>query len=276
MGGIQSPDQPTAFALNELETKANQLFADADEAALQQAKSESRLERLEAIAVDKTNQYATLSATTRNDAISLQRDISRLEECEKRLDAYEQTAGELATQKTLNGKITTDIDNFREDARKLRESINELRKQFVAIFADVVQAVIGASVTADIKIDGDGIHLQATRQGELSGAALETVKTLSFDIAGVVSGIEGRCEHPRFLIHDGPREADMDRVIYEHFFVYAVERMEATFADPERVSFQYILTTTTPPPQQMQEDSTWLIAKLSSHSRDERLLKANL
>jgi hypothetical protein len=68
----------------------------------------------------------------------------------------------------------------------------------------------------------------------------------------------------------------MDRVIYEPFFVYAVDRIEATFTDPEKISFQYILTTTTPPPQQMQKGSDWLIAKLSSHSRDERLLKANL
>jgi hypothetical protein len=276
VGGIPSPDQPTAFALSELETKANRLFEDADQARLQQAQSESRLERLEAMAEEKTNEYAALSATTRNEAIRLQRDITKLEECAKRLDAYEQTAIELTAKQKQSAKIASDVDNLREDAKTLRESIDELRRQFVAIYADVIQAVIGASVAADVKIDGDGVHLQATRQGELSGAALETVKTLSFDIAGLVSGIEGRCAHPRFLIHDGPREADMDRVIYEHFFVYAVDRIEATFADPEKISFQYILTTTTPPPQQMQTDSDWLIAKLSSHSRGERLLKANL
>ena len=180
--GIKSPDQPTAFALNELEAKANLLFVGADEAALQQAKSESRLERLEAIAVDKTNQFATLSATTRNDAITLQRDIARLEECEKRLDAYEQTATDLAEQKKLSGEIVADIERFREDARKLRESIDKVREQFAAIFADVIQAVIGASVIADVKAGRrwPPKHLQATRQGELSGAALETFDQNAF------------------------------------------------------------------------------------------------
>ena len=63
---------------------------------------------------------------------------------------------------------------------------------------------------------------------ELSSAALETLKILCFDLAALVSGIEGRCLHPRFLLHDSPREADMDAELYHRIFLLAGE-LEAAF-----------------------------------------------
>jgi len=85
------------------------------------------------------------------------------------------------------------------------------------LFADVVRAVMGSQVKAMAKLLERGIDLRADRNGDLYGAALETIKVLSFDIAGMAASIEGAGLHPRFLIHDGPREADMARVIYERF-----------------------------------------------------------
>jgi hypothetical protein len=64
---------------------------------------------------------------------------------------------------------------------------------------------------------------------------MDTIKTLVFDLAAVVSSIEGRGDHPRFLIHDGPREGNMARVIYGRFFLYAVE-LEATFPSADEAS----------------------------------------
>jgi len=85
-------------------------------------------------------------------------------------------------------------------------------------------------------------------------------------------GIEGNCAHPRFLIHDGPREADMARIIYERFFLYA-RRIEEVLP-PDQATFQYILTTTTNPPIDMQEGSKWLLGeKLSGKTKAGRLLK---
>ena len=101
---------------------------------------------------------------------------------------------------------------------------------------------------------------------------MESVKTIAFDLAAVLHSMEGKCAHPRFLIHDGPREADMARVIYERFFLYA-RRMEDALP-PEQATFQYILTTTTHPPPEMQEGSKWLLGeKLSGATKEGRLLK---
>jgi hypothetical protein len=143
------------------------------------------------------------------------------------------------------------------------------------IFADIIRGVMGASVEAELRVTNDGIEPHVSRGAELSGAALDTIKTLAFDLAAVIASIEGEGAHPRFLIHDGPREGDMARVIYDRFFLYAAG-IERAFAAPDEASFQYIITTTTPPPKPMQQGSRWLLDPvLDSRDKDRRLLREN-
>lgn len=169
-------------------------------------------------------------------------------------------------------KLAEEIEQRRKEAASLRSDMDEKLRGFANDFADIVRAVMGASVEANVKMDGNGIAPHVTRKGELSGAALDTIKTLAFDLAAVVASIEGRGTHPRFLVHDGPREGDMARVIYERFFLYAAE-LEKAFSSPDDASFQYIITTTTHPPKNMREDSRWLLLPvLNSLDKNTRLL----
>jgi len=173
-----------------------------------------------------------------------------------------------------------------EDASKLRDGIKdtveELRRDHVAneqkfsdAFADAVRAAMGGKVEPSISLTDRGFTLSVKRKGELSGAALETIKVLAFDLAAMVLSVEGVGYHPRFLIHDGPREADMARLIYERFFLYA-RKLEQSFEDTDTASFQYIITTTTPPPKDMQVDDAWLRMKLNTTQTNERFLREDL
>lgn len=167
-------------------------------------------------------------------------------------------------------------EDLKVSLEKLRKTHAEAEKHLSNLFADVVRAVMGSQVKATARLLERGIDLKADRNGDLYGAALETIKVLSFDIAAMVASIEGAGLHPRFLIHDGPREADMDRVIYERFFLYARKLEEAYPADVEP-SFQYIITTTTPPPGDMQHGSPWMLDPILNGSKGEgRLLKVDL
>jgi hypothetical protein len=141
-------------------------------------------------------------------------------------------------------------------------------------FADAVRAAMGDKVEPVVNVTERGIVLSVKRKGELSGAALETIKVLAFDIAALVLSLEGVGFHPRFLIHDGPREADMARVIYERFFLYA-RKLEQCFSDPNQINFQYILTTTTHPPKDMRDGTDWLRLTLNTTVTSERLLRAD-
>jgi hypothetical protein len=173
-----------------------------------------------------------------------------------------------------------------EDAEKVRDEVKglveELRRHHAPIeqrlsdaFADTVRAAMGGKVEPSVSSTGRGFTLSVKRKGELSGAALETIKVLAFDLASVVLSVEGGGFHPRFLIHDGPREADMSRLIYERFFLYA-RKLEESFQNPDESSFQYIITTTTPPPKDMQQSDEWLRMSLNTTQTNERFLKEDL
>jgi hypothetical protein len=259
-----------------LEAQANRRLEEAAEAETESNRCQSQLEQLEAAVAKRAAKFAAAVRDSRRDAMTVQREVTLIEACESRLVSYRESAAELERARGLLKRNLSKQEEHRAEIVRLREAAEADLRYFSEVFGDVIKAVVGASVEGWVKIDGNGLHLHATKHGELSGAALETVKTLAFDLAGVVAGIEGRCGHPRFLIHDGPREADMARVIYEKFFLYVVDRLEAAFPEKAKATFQYILTTTTSPPQHMQEGSEWLIAKLSSRTKQDRLLGENV
>jgi len=272
-GCVEKPagaDTESSVTIEELEAQANRYLEAGQEAETARSRSESRLEGLEAVWEDTSKAYAEAVRASRGDTSVLEREVTLLEQCESRLRAYEDTSKALTHERRVHEANLSQQEEQRKEVETLRKKSEKELYYLDDVFADVIKAVVGSSVDASVKIDGNGLHLHATKQGELSGAALETVKTLAFDLAGVIAGMEGKCFHPRFLIHDGPREADMARVIYERFFVYAVDRLESLFSGG--ANFQYILTTTTAPPKRMQESSEWLIGKLNSRNKADRLL----
>ncbi len=207
------------------------------------------------------------------DLAALARRAERAESVKRLFEQAGKTSKDIETQKTANTGFEKEIEAKRKQAANLRSDFDDKLKLFSNDFGDIIQAVMGAIVEAAVSITADGFVPHVTRKGELSGAALDTIKTLAFDLAAVVASIEGRGEHPRFLIHDGPREGDMARVIYDRFFVYAAE-LERVFASRDEANFQYLITTTTPPPKSMRQGSRWLLDPvLDSRQKDKRLLK---
>jgi hypothetical protein len=135
---------------------------------------------------------------------------------------------------------------------------------------------MGEEVRGICEFSGRNIALRVESRGDITSAAIETVKLLAFDLAAVASSVQGNGFHPRLLVHDGPREADMSRRIYEHFFIL-VRLIEDAFPRGTEPNFQYIITTTTPPPEDMQLNSKWLLKPvLDASSAAGRLLKVDL
>ncbi len=278
-GCVEKPanaDKQNSVTIEELEAQANRLLEEARQAESERNRCESRLEQLEAALADRSAKYSEAVRNSRREASAVQHEITLIEQCQGRLASYKDTVKDLEEERRRLGTNFDQQEKYRSEIIKLRENTENGVRYFNEVYGDVIKAVVGASVDGWIKIDGNGLHLHATKQGELSGAALETVKTLAFDLAGVVAGVEGKCAHPRFLIHDGPREADMSRVIYDKLFLYVVARLEAAFSSKSHANFQYILTTTTPPPKHMRDGTEWLIEKLNSRTKADRLFRENI
>jgi hypothetical protein len=123
-----------------------------------------------------------------------------------------------------------------------------------------------------IRLDARGLHPDPDSTVAANGAALATLATvLGLDLACLTASVCGLGHLPGLLIHDSPKEADMESVLYERIFMLALE-LERTFGQ-RPPSFQYIVTTTTPPPLEVAGEP---YTRLTLDARDDTglLLKA--
>jgi hypothetical protein len=271
-------DQPkvsreSATNIADLEKQAKAAEDEISALKKRQKDLQKQLPALQTAQLNAKTAYDTAFKDATKDATALARRAERSESVRRLFEQSARADKDLENQKKANSDYEREIEQNKKDAANLRSDFDDRLKLFSKDFADIIQAVMGAIVEATIAITADGFVPHVTRKGELSGAALDTIKTLAFDLAAMVSSIEGRGEHPRLLIHDGPREGDMARVIYGRFFLYAVE-LEAAFPSADEASFQYLITTTTPPPKDMRQGSRWMLDPvLDSRHKDKRLLK---
>jgi hypothetical protein len=237
----------------------------------------------------KRTELATVSSQlTKAEAVKKAADASRTKRLAPLRTKYSANAARVerianvqlsqATVKAATEKLATEqatLETERADVISRRKMGEGALPKFSEVFGDVVRAVMGPQVKAEATINEKGLTLRVQRHAELQGSALATIRVLAFDLAALVQSIEGEGVHPRFLIHDGPREADLSRVIYERFFLYA-ERMEEESSANGELPFQYILTTTTPPPEHMQNGSDWMRMTLNAAVTKERFFREDL
>ena len=115
----------------------------------------------------------------------------------------------------------------------------------------------------------DRYHRKVKRHGhdaEIS-AAKSSKAVLGFDLACLAASLCGIGHHPRILMHDSPREADMEEAMYHRLF-RIVRTFELLFGDNEP-SFQYIASTTTPPPRELADPNAPFV-RLTLDARDDK------
>jgi hypothetical protein len=175
-------------------------------------------------------------------------------------------------------KSVVDLDKEIRQSRALQADAREKQKKALSDFSDtfdrVAKAILGLEVSGSIHFDGRQVETKMSERGDLTSAAIETLKILIFDLAALISSVEGRGFHPRFLIHDGPREADMAADLYQKIFLLAHELELASATSTP--SFQYIVTTTEPPPVDLQDSKSRLDPILDASTKGGRLFKEDL
>ena len=265
------------------------------------------LSALKAKIAEKKNQAATLDqqAVTAETEIKqfeaqiaqINQQLSSLEEKAKNADRTNQAAQQAASN--IQDKVYR-ARRLLDDARALRESddtvipasntnaeLEAVRSQMeqgrkraqIAIqtleerYQGIMSAWLPEGVDGVIKLDGKGLKVDAqfSGRGEVSTAALDSLKIVAFDLAALHLAIEEKSAPPAFLIHDSPREADLDGTLYARLFEL-VHRWENDITTP---CFQYIVTTTTAPPVELQND-TYVKLKMSSTPANERLFGMDL
>lgn len=222
--------------------------------------------------------------------------IRFLEAKQKYLELKTELERKLAARRDVITKSLTAIDRYRDGARKLAEtsaqienarkkrkeiagSLSALRKSGSAsagirdYFFQVAKYVFGNMVIGEVIEDKDAIYTRCIyKDAPCQSAAIDAALNVVFDLTVLVMAIQGRSTHPRFLVHDGPRVADISPAIYHRYFEFAEDLERRANDEP---NFQYIITTTEPPPERFKKEP-YLCLELDASKPELRLLKCDL
>lgn len=178
---------------------------------------------------------------------------------------------EAASKPTASATNALDSIRAQLDAgrSRARAAIRTLEERYQGIMA----AWLPEGVTGAVKLDGNGLKVDAefSGRGEVSTAALDSLKIVAFDLAALHMAVEEKVDLPAFLIHDSPREADLDGQLYARLFSLVHQWEE----EAEAPCFQYIVTTTTAPPPELQGDR-YVRLRMSSTPAEQRLFAMDI
>ena len=127
-------------------------------------------------------------------------------------------------------------------------------KLFESRFDGVVEQTLTADFKGVIEVEEEGINFRIMRGESLSGEAYETLAILLADLALLFESNADHVHHPGILLHDSPREADLNLRIYQRLLDMADAQMRKAGQNGD-IPYQYIVTTTTSPSQQLQAKS---------------------
>ena len=187
------------------------------------------------------------------------------------IDELEQVINKLADLRSREKTLKSDVENAKKLQEKLQKRHLKTENQFVDEYAWTVAQIFGGKETVTkCSFTREKITTTINYHGkDLTSAAVTALQILCFDIAAMAFSCRGRGFHPRFLLHDSPREADMGEAPYGRIFDLIAG--QAT----ETPNFQHIITTTTEPPKEYQQ-APYLRLKLDSVKPSGRLFQQDL
>ncbi|NMG42287.1 hypothetical protein GPA22_00860 [Aromatoleum toluvorans] len=178
---------------------------------------------------------------------------------------------ELVRAKARRAELVAEADHKQAEviARRLQRS--ERGEAVKALTHIVASRLLGESGYGLFRPDSD------IRPFELNigGEAYQVLEVLLGDITSLLdAAMSTSSQHPGFVVHDCPREADMSERLYREFLLMVAEAEEQLGRDGG-VPFQYIVTTTSPPPEQLRA-APFLVLELRPGAEDGLLFKRRL
>ena len=167
-------------------------------------------------------------------------------------DQYRKSLRTHQTDVEALAQLERQVGDSRAAHHAAHEQLDQKRQKLNAHFNRVLKTLMANVMQGRIEIDMRGLRLELDGRESTPGEALASETALSLDLACLSASISGLGHLPRFLIHDSPREADLESHIYARLFEFILELEQSFSGRPP--SFQYIITTTTPPPSDFRAD----------------------
>lgn len=220
----------------------------AEQAARQRSIVEQLQQRLDAM----NRQRNDLVERRRNLNEQLRRIPSVLATIQDQNAILEGTKPNTAIQalESEEANAVSEIEATKVALAALLAAQGERVRLFESRFDEAVKQTLTAGYKGVFRVMEEGVYFGIMRGEALSGEAYETLAVLLADVALLFESSVAHARHPGFLLHDSPREADLNVRIYRRFLDMADSQMRQ---DGQRgdVAFQHIVTTTTEPSERL-------------------------
>lgn len=169
-------------------------------------------------------------------------------------------------------KLEEQISSWQAELEGIQSSYEQKLKSIRDVYNRLIKRVLSDSYSGALRLPKGELQVGIEEKTGLSGEAVETLALALADVAAMVCSSEGIGVHPRFLVHDSPREADLDRHIYNQYLreMWALADELGGKAD---APFQYIVTTTSSPPDNLHNA---IVLKIKAYPESEMLFRCLL
>jgi hypothetical protein len=165
-----------------------------------------------------------------------------------RIEQGEEPNQELTTLRSDETLKVDEGEKLKTELSQLLVNQNKRIQQFQQRFHSIVQRAINASFKGIVSVAKDELAFRISRDRSLAGEAYETLAVLLADVAILMESSSESVCHPGLLIHDSPREADLNVRLYERM----LETVFSLMKDEQgNMPYQYIVTTTTQPSESL-------------------------
>lgn len=147
-------------------------------------------------------------------------------------------------------KVEGTIGQLRNELQNLQDSYNKQLKSISEIYDNLIKDVLSKSYSGVLRMPKGELQFHIDEAAGLTGEAVETLALILADVAAMICSCQGIGHHPRFLLHDSPREADLDWHIYNRYLLY-MWTLTNEYGGQDIAPFQYIITTTSKPPKDL-------------------------
>lgn len=249
--------------------------ANAPELAQQLARRESEMNRASTAVSEQTRRVAAKKAELRRLRV-------RIATSESFRGLLQQSWDELQLLhlQRARGVDSAELVQARKRLQELESQLNSLRTSLAGQRlqqSSRIDAIKSLTTRVSTRLLGAAGHARflpghEARPFEVSrgGEAYQVLEVLLGDIVCLLdSALSEASNHPGFLVHDCPREADMSERLYREFFLVASEAAEQLGEDGS-VPFQFIVTTTSPPPEEVCDEPH--VVLMLEPGEDEKLL----
>lgn len=144
------------------------------------------------------------------------------------------------------------IECQKQELQRLQASYGQRLTTIGSVYDSLIKSALSDTYSGALQMPKGELQFQIEEATGLSGEAVETLALVLADVAAMMCSCRGIGHHPRFLLHDSPREADLDRHIYNRY-LQAMMTLSTDYAGAESAPFQYIITTTSRPPDNLRQ-----------------------